>query len=252
MTEEEKFQLLDDYINGSLSAEQKAIVNQELQHNPAFAQEIALHRDMLIGLEKAVDQEWKNHFALLDKQSVNAEEVTVPEAKIIPLNRTSYYWWSGLAACLLVGYFFYFLLNTGNKNEKLFAQYYEPYMIASVQRNAGAGGTKEQAMQAYENGNYQEAAKLFTACVSVTPPDVSCTFYLGLASIETKELVKAEKYLSEVVNQPANDYRTRARWYLALVYLKQEQTEKAAELLKQLQLEQGFYRKKATKLLQEL
>ncbi len=242
MTEEEKFQRIDDYVHGNLPAEEQALFRQQLRDDPQLAEAVALHRDMLAGFRTAirrdVDRERKEHYARLDRQAARRNR------NVVPL------WLTGIAASLVLGVGMYLL--TGDKHDKLFEAYYEPYMAAATERGGTATEVKAQALQAYENGEYERAAALLASCPGATPPDAECLFYAGLTAIERNRLPEAERHLRQVAALPPNDYAGRARWYLALAYLKDDQPGKAERLLRELQGQGGFYGKKAGELLKEL
>ena len=265
-------QWMDDYLSGTLPLEDQTWFHQKLQQDTAFAQEVDLQRDIRLGLEKVMNQEFqqtdlykdilasttteidqnlKSRFALLEEQ-LAAKEENVKPLQLERVNRSLYYWLSGVAACLILGFFVYLFWQNQHKPEQLFAKYYEPYMVASVQRNGSAQNTQQQAMQAYEEGNYQLAAKAFESCLSLTPQDVGCQFYLGLSYLETQQLHKAEQSLKHVIQATPNEYTTRAQWYLALVYLKNNKSKDAKLLLQELSRDQGFYGKKADMLMEEM
>ena len=265
-------QWMDDYLSGTLSLEDQVWFNQKLQQDTAFAQEVDLQRDirfslekaldeefqqdilnqqMLSGIEKGIDQNLKQRFALLEEQLV-AKDEKVFSLNPEPVNRTCYYWLSGLAACLLVGCFVYLFWRNQHKPDQLFAKYYEPYMIGAVQRNGSVQNTQHQAFQAYEQGNYALAAKAFESCLSLSPQEISCQFYLGLSYLETQQLPKAEQSLNQVIQASPNEYTTRAQWYLALLYLKMNRLKEVTSHLEVLGQTQGYYGKKATELLKKL
>ncbi|QMU30525.1 tetratricopeptide repeat protein [Adhaeribacter radiodurans] len=265
-------QWMEDYLSGTLSLEDQTWFNQKLQQDATFAQEVDLQRDIRLSLEKELDEEFqkdvlhlqllssveqgidqnlKQRFAILEEQ-LAAKEEKVFSLNPEPVNRTWYYWLGGIAACLLVGCFVYLFWRNQHKPEQLFAKYYEPYMIASVQRNGSTQNTQQQALQAYEEGNYKLATKAFESCLSLTPQDVSCQFYLGLSYLETQQLLKAEQSLKQVIQATPNEYVSRAQWYLALLYLKSNKTKDTVSLLQVLRQNQGFYGRKATKLLKEM
>ncbi len=248
MTEEEKFEQIDDYVSGNLPAEAQAVFEQQLRADPQLAEAVALHRDMLTGFRRAirrdvdreseVDRERKAHYARLEQQAARRNRAVVP------------LWLTGIAASLVLGAGVYLL--TGDKHDKLFAAYYQPYMAAATERGGTATDAKAQALQAYENGAYERAATLLSSCAGAPSPDAECLFFAGLSSLALSRLPEAERHLLQVVTLPPNDYAGRARWYLALAYLKDDQPGKAEPLLRELQGQGGFYGKKATELLKEL
>ena len=107
-------QWMDDYLSGTLSLEDQAWFHQKLQQDTAFAQEVDLQRDIRLGLEKAMNQEFqqtdlykdllasdtteidqnlKNRFTLLEEQ-LAAKEENVKPLQSVRVNRSLYYWLS--------------------------------------------------------------------------------------------------------------------------------------------------------------
>jgi tetratricopeptide (TPR) repeat protein len=225
-----------------LPAEEQAVFEQQLRADPQLAEAVALHRDMITGFKRAirrdVDRERKDHYARLEQQAARRPRAVVP------------LWLTGIAASLVLGVGVYLL--SADKHDKLFDAYYQPYMAGATERGGTATEGKAQALQAYEEGDYERAAALLGACLRATPPDAECLFYAGLAALGRRRLPEAERYLLQVVSLPPNDYAGRARWYLALAYLKDDQPQKAEPLLRELRGRGGFYGKKAGELLAEL
>ena len=243
MTEEEKFRRIDDYVNGNLPAAEQAVFRQQLRDDPQLAEEVELHRDLLTGFDRAirqeVDGERKAHLGQLERQAARRKRQT-----------TLLVWLTGIAACLVLA--ITLALPGGDKYNKLFSHHYQPYMAAATERGRTARDVWEEALQAYEEGAYGQAATLLRPCLAATPPDAGCHFYAGLSAIELDRFTEARKYLRRVVDLPPNDYTGRARWYLALVYLKLDNPEESKRLLQTLRAEGGFYGRKAGMLLKEL
>ncbi len=140
------------------------------------------------------------------------------------------------------------------QDERLFLQYYEPYpnVVSFLERGETRVENKTQAFQLYEQGHYDEALELFEESYTPnhTPSDI--LFYAGISCIETKKLEKAQNYLSMALQQTDSTFATQANWYMALIYLKENERKKARQYLIKLTQRPDIYNEKATQLLNDL
>ncbi len=148
----------------------------------------------------------------------------------------------------------YFWLSSSSGPEKLFTKYYQPYrgsVVASVVRGDSLLSTEQAAIQAYDNRNYIQAVPLLEK-ITQQEKSLNWRFYLGIAYLETGDLKKAESSLTVVARDSGSLFYRQAQWYLALVFLKQNNTDQAKEILLVLKKQPGTYAEKANLLLKEI
>ncbi len=141
-------------------------------------------------------------------------------------------------------------LQSGNKHEKLFKQYYttESGSFGLRSGNANIDQPVMQGLQFYELGKYESAIELFNK----TPDNLLGKLYRGLSYIELEEFGPAIKDFTEIIDQQGNLFIDQAQWYLALTYLKTKDVSKAKTLLTSIAADRGVYKTKAQKILNEL
>jgi tetratricopeptide (TPR) repeat protein len=139
------------------------------------------------------------------------------------------------------------------RNEKLFAQYYQPYEghyfnIAVISHIKNL----QTAIIAYRDKQYRTAIEYFDKVMDLDNPVI---FYKGISSIECKDYNLALNCFSQVLNNPSSPYYAQARWYMALTWLKLDMPDNAKihlEWLKQNICYNHYYGEKASVLLKEL
>lgn len=153
----------------------------------------------------------------------------------------------GIAASfLLVSVFAVYLLQD---KESLFDQYYEAYPNYELTALRGEDNlsAREEAYKAYDAADYELVIRQFTALESRQAAD---EFFLGIAYLETNQLDEALERLQLVISFENADYLDAARWYTALVNIKQENEPIATELLKRLANGRSEYADQASALLE--
>ena len=120
--------------------------------------------------------------------------------------------------------------------EQLFKKYYE------VPENTNLTDTRSgedrpptwEAYQAYDRGDYAEAARLFDASIPQNDWRLTDLFYLGNCYLVLKDWGEAIKVLKEVAIADKS-MSNEARWYLALAYMRNGHIDKAKPLFEQIQ-----------------
>jgi len=98
-----------------------------------------------------------------------------------------------------------------------------------------------QGMQFYELQDYSTALEMFNK----TPENIMGRLYSGLSHIELGEFSKAIIDFKFVIKQNDNLFIDQAEWYLALCYLKTNQTKEAVNYLEKIAGDRGFFKTKA-------
>ena len=242
-------QEIEDFLANRLPAAESARFREIITHDAFLAREVNLFRDLAEGVSRQGRSEVKDRLQRLEATLRAAEEpaLSLPgPARARPLPR-----WSEVAAVFLIGVCAYAWLSRTFHPEKRFAQFYEPYPYVPVpsEREAVAQGEKVAALGLYESGQYAAALHRLQGLLRNNGHAADVLFYAGMASLELQQYARAQAYLQAALRLPAHAFTSPATWYLALVYIKREQTEPAAALLDGLAAETGFYGEKARALL---
>jgi tetratricopeptide (TPR) repeat protein len=154
------------------------------------------------------------------------------------------------AAILIIGYFTWFRPPS---NEKLYGQFYSfyesdiPLDRRSGEADAGLNPFFQNALQSYTAGSFAECLPLFDSSLVAEPGNDAARFFAGMAGMETENWEKAAEHFSAVKSN-GGPYAAKATWYLALVYLKMDEKEKAKRLLDELIATGNYKKEEAEKL----
>lgn len=260
--------LIDKYLDGELSG-------MELEE---FEKRLAREEDLMVSLqiEKGLREIHRENDVLDFREEVGAviESMKVrdgsviggkdpaessgkkKDAPVIPIYRRSKVLLAAASVVLVaaIAVVLYFISGQGGRSAAgLFAEFYEPYPADGAVRSEGAGNDDEaKAMEYYASGNYKEATDLLKSLTLKHPRDDKFRFYYAISLIENDDLFSAQNELGEIAGEDTGYFREQARWYLALVLIKQDQKDRAGELLEQIVAEKGYNANKAKGLLESL
>jgi tetratricopeptide (TPR) repeat protein len=122
-------------------------------------------------------------------------------------------------------------MNSFKENpDQLFQAYFTPYpnmFEPALRSNQSVDSKRSEAFQAYEQGNYQKAATLFTDLLK-DDKDAPMLLLLGNSNLILGNLEEAKANFI-TLNQDFDDLDMQAKWYLSLCYLKSGEIEKLKE-----------------------
>ncbi len=90
----------------------------------------------------------------------------------------------------------------------------------------------EKAMVDYKTGQYEEAIAAWNKLLLKNPGNDTLNYFIGSALMADKEFKQAKIYFDKVIEFPASVFIQNARWYKALILLKEGNKKEALELLK--------------------
>ena len=242
---ENRWNQIDRYVSGEMVEKERDLFEQRMREHAELAQQVHLHRDMLLGMEYYFMQQLKEQLALSDQQ------------------KKSFNWplFLKIAAVVLLvaglGGAAYYYAQRSAEPDQLFLAYFEAYpnTLALTNRSEASPGEIASAMRDYEQGNFsQAAAALDKALSSVEITDdqrTALVFYRGVANLQLGNVRQARADLAEVI-QSDTLLAEPATWYTGLSYLRDENTAEAKRIFEQLREAQGEYAEQAAKLLDDL
>ncbi len=209
--------LLIQYLDDELNAEEKLLVEKELLQNPGMQQEL---KSLKIAKDAVRDYGLKQRVAAIHAEMMSSNVVTEKTKKTgvvrVIARRTMRIAASLLVIMLGFGVYQY----TTVSSDKLFDENFQPYSL-SVSRGAGTAGAIESA---YALKDYTKVISLFTALSAAAQKDI---FFAGQAYLSNKNYVKAVECFNKVetlnIAENNNIFKDDAAYYLALSYLKNNQ-----------------------------
>jgi hypothetical protein len=184
------------------------------------------------------------------------EEKEIYKPKIRPLYSRIYVYAAAASIALILGILSILYYTSGSSkpgNQKIFAQYYEPYQNEYITRSDQVTvNNLFIAFQAYENHDYTKAIELFSKVIEADKSLLMAYFYKGISCIEIKNYKVALESLNRVLNNEGNPYFAQAKWYTALTLINLNNPDIAKQHLEWLALNDRYYGNKAKEILKVL
>lgn len=148
----------------------------------------------------------------------------------------------------------YILFFSGPNTERLYADNFTPYpntITASRSEGEENLGDLDKAMLLYEGKDYEKSLSLLNNYLAANPAQYDVVFYRGIANLELGNIQQALADFKQVMeNNPRLE--NQAKWYTALLYLKNSQTDEAVKILKEIRQQENAYSEKAEVILKKL
>lgn len=216
-------ELINLYLEGRLSSEDRAIFEKLLDDQPEYRQLLEEQRKIKIAVTLEERQSLRDFLQEVDQQTPKVEKSRSLKSWLL----------TGVAACVIVlaGFFIWTNLSL-SPGEKLYKAFYETYpnLVAPTVRSESVASLKTDAFLAFDNQDYEKAAVLFEN-LSQEPNSEYAIFYLGICLLELERPEKAIPLFQQVSESAENPDKTTAEWYEALGYLKLDKLEEAKALI---------------------
>lgn len=219
---------LDRYIKGQLQGTDLTDFQREINNNPMLAKEVKKHQVIAKGIEAYGNEKLKQH---LKQFRAGMLEESKPQkkstGKIIRFI---------IAAAAAVAFLIFMrqLWPQAATSQQLFAQSYEVYDASFSSRDTDAAIDLAQAEKLYKSKAYQQAIPLLENAVQQQSTNAQLQLALGNAYLLNEQAPKAIPLFQSIINRNDALYGDQAKWYLALTYLKLEQTANCKQLIEQL------------------
>lgn len=254
MLDEKDLLLIEEYLDGNLEAKALEKFEARLKTEPLLAKQLDISKEVnqqLRAIHKNLKkEEWKS---ILKKE----DKTQTPDKtqKVVGIRRILYVAASAAVIALLFTVAMNYFSSPTLSSPELAMQYWEKsdsFFSTYLERgDAGPLVSKHlsDAFNAYDKGNYRGAIasinKLQVISQDVQLLRAACFF-------KTDENNLAINLLLPLINDPKSIVRDEAEWYLALVYLKTDQTEKAKNILNNIISKKSWNHKKAKEILKEI
>lgn len=215
---EEDLILIEKYFSDSLTKDEHALFESR-KNDPDFLAELTFQEDL-----KKVNQ-------VRERRDIH-KVLQSEERRFLQDRKTSgmrSFWLRSVAAVFLIAVIGFTIWSTSRQvsGEELYARFYTAYPNSISPLTKGSQELEMDGYQAYELGRYDQAIRLLSKEDSDT-----ARFYRALAELGSLQTENAEVLLSNIASVPGY-YQIPARWYLALINLKQEEFTEAREHLQQ-------------------
>ncbi|SDG61927.1 tetratricopeptide repeat protein [Winogradskyella thalassocola] len=246
--EEQDYIQFEAYLVGDLSDEDLITFNKRLELDPKFNKAFEIYKDMSAHLEHEIgnEQETSDFKANLDVIS-NKHFNTIDDMD--NTNRTSekskFYKYAIAASVVVLLGFFLFNQFGGPKYDE-----YNNFDPISLTVRSSNDADFSKAEESFNAKNYNEAIKSFNNILENDFTNLEIQLYKSMALVETSQFEEAEILLRKITNGNSA-YQNKAKWILALNYLKQDKDSECIKVLKTIPQDAEDY-KMAQELLQKL
>lgn len=253
-TEEQQFELFEQFLEGTLSSEEQNAFEQRLSVDSEFSEAFALYRDMSTFLEHDISEE-KTKFSanlknigddyfkeLAGEDTDLIEPVTTQETKVIKM-RPMYYSIAA-AVALLIGFFIY-----QNSGSALPGDFTYSDRISLTERGA-ADDALAKAETAFNNKNFVAAIEHFSTVLENDSNNVELQFYKALSHDAILQFDEADALFSRLIAGNST-YKYKATFYQGISQWKRENSMQAKTLLTSIPENSDLY-KKAQKALKNI
>jgi hypothetical protein len=252
------------YLDGEMNGEEKQLFEQELVGDKSLKQSTllmeeidrAIHDDEVFAFQAKL-KETQELYNAINKQDYVVDADSPKE--ISEKSRINWKYALSAAISLLIVVSTIWINFSQSSNDKIFASYYHRYEAnyEGNEVNNRAAGVSHlslliNAVQLYDQGNFTSALKQFDEIIKIDADNLVAHFFIGLVSIENKNYDKAIENLLYVINKKDVAYVEHSEWYLALCYLKKDQTAQALTVLTRIANSNSYYKSKALDLLKKL
>lgn len=218
MTELELAQLIESYLEGRLDEKEIALLQEKAKADPGIAAEISLRKELEIAIAEEDVLKLESKLIEERKKGWANNNSSQQGAKAVPILLKYRALAAGLAViivCALV----LFLKNQDPKD--LYEAYYQPYPMYLTTRSVISPDEKlNQAIQAYEQENYEVAWSSFLNILVDDPDNMGIMFYTAMSALQIDRYPDAVAGLKKVANQGDSIYSNPAEWYLGLALFK--------------------------------
>lgn len=254
----EQLEKIIKYLDGEVTGDERQAFEKKLAEDVSLQEKLELVKDLNTTL---ADESLFNFVTKIQEISSSANYKSVLDAKENPTDENKKNtaillkrrFLSAAAVLLVMAISSIFYLNfAGPRNERIYNQFYQKYESSLVTRS-GNNETNDLivAIQLYDKGKYKDAIARFSDLLQKDNSNTTAYFFIGLSYMETKTYDKAITSFHAIIAEQDTAFIEHAEWYMALCYVRTNQTKQASNLLKHISDSNSFYKIKAIDLLKK-
>ena len=220
------FEQIDTYFQGKLSVDDKKAFEERLDIDPAFAENVAFYLASKATIQDANLRQRHNQWQP-NRQRANTVTLFTRLA-------------TGIAATLVLALSWWVLLKKPeNTTEQMAMQYIEQNLMTLPVKMDETQDSLELGKRFYNDKKYPEAIAIFKKLLDKEPQALEFT---GLTAMQLNQYEGAISYFEKLAKN-TELITNRGKFYTALVYFKQGNTQKGKQILKEV-IEQNLVGKK--------
>ena len=221
-----KIDLIEEYLAGDLSGREQTEFEELLRNDPDLMKEFLLRKEINEAISENDVMDLRN----------NLNEIINSKTKVRTIYRNPFVLSSVAAVVifLIVISGFYLFSNKTVNGTEMFNSYYSTYPTLTSFRSSVDQTYQEQllneAFNSYDDDKFSISSDYFQQILNTDKSNTMVQFYMALCEIELNNFDTSEILLNELVLKNNHIFWEQAHWYLALVYLKQNDIENAKSI----------------------
>lgn len=234
------------YLQGGLEGEQLTSFLAEVEENDSMAQELKIQQSIQEGIE------YQNNLDVRKRLSDIANEHKTTATKRARNSMTLVRIIYAVAVVVLLGLAAVFLMDGKASSAELFAAHFSPSNL-TITRSTDQESDIVRLNTLYNTGDYEASMPLFVSILEKEPSAANLRLAYGSALMVQEDFAAARVQFEVILNASDPLYSDHAKWYLALIDLKEERRSSAQERLEELVSDsQSDFNSEAKSLLEEL
>lgn len=227
--ENKYFELLEKYLLGKMSDEERRIFEERLKSDADLETEKERLEEYILAIEYGNLKETLSQYKISEEEMSGEENFSFPDdapadkTRILNLRP-----WVVAASVLLIGWAGYFLFSNLNSQPDL---HFEKIFYSDPGLPTMMGGNDRylfyDAMVDYKAGEYEEAIGKWSEVSDIGRDTLD--YYIGMAWLNLKEWEEAEQFLQQIPAE--SSLKNKSDWYRVRIYIALEEYEKAAQAL---------------------
>lgn len=238
--------LIDGYLQKSLSNEELIAFEEALVNDPNFGREFQELKEIQLGVKTSTRRDIKSFLNEIEEDIEQSESTQ----NFYNMKRVI----AVAASIALIATISFFALNqtTQPSLQEIYTINFSHYenLNGQVRGENESWSLESQASRAYDMGNYSLAAATYAELVK-TDKSANNYFYMGLSNLESGNFKEAINNLNSTINN-FDAFDKQAKWYLSLAHLANDSEEDAVATLISLTIENSTYKEKAESILKEM
>lgn len=218
-----EWEKIEDFLFGKLATDEINAIEKQIETDTIFAQKVNEVKSVILAVQE---------FSLVEKTEQWHKELH--DTPIVPIQRKhseSYIRYISIASALLILIVCAWWWLFPSKEEKLFADFYRPDPGLPTVMSLSENYEFEKAMVDYKSENYAEALTSWEKLLTEHPESDTLLFFIGSSLLAQKNAKASIPYFEKVISDEKSIFRSESYWYLGLALLKENQTDKAKNVI---------------------
>ena len=251
MVDEEKYELIEQYLEGKLVGAELLDFENQLEQDPGLADDVALHREVRDAIADDEEVALEAELRKIGQAYQGRTPGTAPIRKNVGQRRI-FLIAASIALLAVAGWFAFSRFGPSPSPDQLFEAHFAPYQVPANIRGKVPESELQAALEPYKREDYDAAIVNLNQLEATYGVDEQVLFYRAVSELAVGKADSARLGFEQILAIPDNQSTVQAQWYLALSWLRLMKPENAEVYLRELSGYENKYRVPAADILDAL